>query len=128
MKRNENYFKPNGPYVDSFEYFAIPDVTARVNALVSGDIHVAASIKPQTLRLIEAAGGIDVVKNTSGNYTNMNMRLDMSPGDKAGFIEGVKHLLNRELIMKSVARNVAEIAMTSPSRLGPLLQPRGQAA
>lgn len=114
MKRNEAYFKPNGPHVDSFEYFAIPDVTARVNALVSGDIHVAASIKPQTLRLIEAAGGVDVVKNTAGNYTNLNMRLDMAPGDKAGFIEGVKHLLNRELIMKSVARGVAEIANDQP--------------
>jgi peptide/nickel transport system substrate-binding protein len=114
MKRNEAYFKPGGAHVDSFEYFAIPDVTARVNALVSGDIHVAASIKPQTLRLIESAGGVDVVKNTSGNYTNLNMRLDLSPGDKAGFIEGVKYLLNRELIQKSVARGAAVIANDQP--------------
>ena len=114
MKRNENYFKPGGAHVDSFEYFAIPDPTARVNALISGDIHVAASIKPQSLRLIEAAGGIDAVKNTSGNYTNLNMRLDMAPGDKTGFIEGVKLLLNRELIQKSVARGVAEIANDQP--------------
>lgn len=114
MKRNDNYFKPNAPYVDSFEYFAIPDVTARVNALISGDVHVAASIKPQALRLVEAAGGIDVVRNISGNYTNLNMRLDMAPGDKAAFVEGMKYLLNRELIQKSVVRGLAEIANDQP--------------
>ncbi|MTH78439.1 ABC transporter substrate-binding protein [Paracoccus aestuariivivens] len=114
MKRNENYFKPGGAHVDSFEYFAIPDDTARVNALISGDIHLAASIKPQALRLIEAAGNIDVVQNTAGNYTNFNMRLDMSPGDKAGFAEGMKYLFDRELITKSIARGRAVIANDQP--------------
>jgi peptide/nickel transport system substrate-binding protein len=114
MKRNESYFKSGGAHLDSFEYFAIGDNTARVNALISGDVHLAASIKPQSLRLIESAGNVDVVKNTSGNYTNMNMRLDMAPGDKAGFIEGVKYLFDRELIMKSVARGVAEVANDQP--------------
>ena len=114
MKRNDSYFKPVGPFVDSFEYFAIPDDTARVNALLAGDIHLAASVKPQSLRLIESAGNVDVVRNTAGNYTNLNMRLDMSPGDKAGFAEGVKYLLNRELILKSVARGQAVIANDQP--------------
>ncbi|MDP3342468.1 ABC transporter substrate-binding protein [Frigidibacter sp.] len=114
MVRNENYFKTDAAYLDSFEYFAIPDETARVNALLSGDIHIAASIKPQSMRLIETQSGIDLVKSTSGNYTNLNMRLDMDPGDKAGFIEGVKNLLNREVIQKSVMRGLAEVANDQP--------------
>lgn len=114
MVRNENYFKSGGANLDSFEYFAIPDETARVNALLSGDIHIAASIKPQSMRLIETQTGIDLVKSTSGNYTNLNMRLDMAPGDKADFIEGVKNLLNRELIQKSVMRGLAEVANDQP--------------
>ena len=114
MLRNENYFKSGGAHVDSFEYFAISDDSARVNALLSGDIHLAASIKPQSIRLVESQQGFDLSVTTSGNYTNLNMRLDMSPGDKAGFIEGVKCLLNRELIQKSVARGLAEIANDQP--------------
>ncbi|MBD8890968.1 ABC transporter substrate-binding protein [Roseibium litorale] len=114
MSRNANYFKPGGAHVDSFEYFAISDEVARVNAVLSGDIHLGASVKPQSLRLIEGQSNVDVVKSTSGNYTNLNMRLDMSPGDKAGFIEGVKHLLNRELIEKSVMRGLAEVANDQP--------------
>ena len=114
MLRNENYFKSGGAHLDSFEYFAIPDETARVNALLSGDIHLAGAIKPQSMRLVESQSGVDLVKSTSGNYTNLNMRLDMTPGDKAGFIEGVKCLLNRELIQKSIMRGLAEVANDQP--------------
>jgi len=114
MSRNPNYFKPGGAHLDSFEYFAISDETARVNAVLSGDIHLGASIKPQSMRLIESQTGVDLVKSTAGNYTNMNMRLDMAPGDKAGFIEGVKYLLDRELMRKSVMRGLAEVANDQP--------------
>ncbi|MGF1593762.1 MAG: ABC transporter substrate-binding protein [Kiloniellaceae bacterium] len=114
MLRNENYFKPGGAHLDSFEYFAIPDETARVNALLSGDIHLAGAIKPQSVRLVESQSGVDMVKSTSGNYTNLNMRLDMAPGDKADFVEGVKCLMNRELIQKSIMRGLAEVANDQP--------------
>ncbi|MFN3524471.1 MAG: ABC transporter substrate-binding protein, partial [Paracoccus sp. (in: a-proteobacteria)] len=47
-------------------------------------------------------------------YTNLNVRLDMSPGDKAGFAEGIKYLLNRELIQRSAMRGLAEIGNDQP--------------
>lgn len=114
MSRNPNYFKPGGAHLDSFEYFAISDETARVNAVLSGDIHLGGAIKPQSMRLIEGRTGVDLVKSTAGNYTNLNMRLDMAPGDKAGFIEGVKYLLDREQMQKSVMLGLAEIANDQP--------------
>jgi peptide/nickel transport system substrate-binding protein len=113
-ERNENYFKPQKAPLDSFEYFAISDDTARVNALLSGDIHIAASIKPQSIRLAESRPGIVLSKTTSGNYTNLNARLDMAPGDKADFVEGLKFLLNRQLIQRSALRGLAEIANDQP--------------
>jgi peptide/nickel transport system substrate-binding protein len=114
MSRNENYFKPGGAHVDSFEYFAISDEMARVNAVLSSDIHVGASIKPQSMRLLENASGVDLVKSTAGNYTNLNFRMDMEPGNKFALIEGVKSLFDRELIQKSVMRGLAEIANDQP--------------
>ncbi|KQT61746.1 MULTISPECIES: ABC transporter substrate-binding protein [unclassified Aureimonas] len=112
--KNANYWKETGPYLDSFEFFAIPDDTARVNALLSGDIQFAASINPRSIRLVESQPGVALSKTTSGNYTNLNMRLDMSPGEKAGFIEGMKYLVNREQIQKSVMRGLAEIGNDQP--------------
>ena len=112
--KNPNYFKSGGAHVDSFEFFAISDDNARVNALLSGDIHLAASIKPRSMRLVESQPGFVLSKTTSGNYTDLNIRLDMTPGDKADFITGMKYITNREQIQKSVLRGLAEVANDQP--------------
>jgi peptide/nickel transport system substrate-binding protein len=112
--KNKNYWKEGKPYLDSFEFFAISDDSARVNALLSGDIQLAASINPRSMRLVESQQGVALSKSTSGNYTDLNMRLDMAPGDKAGFVTGMKYLLNREQIQKSALRGLAEVANDQP--------------
>lgn len=114
LVRNPDYFKESGPYLDSFEYFAIPDNNARVNALLSGDIHLAAAVNARSLRMMEGQPGVETMISTSGNYTNLNIRLDLEPGAKAGFIEGMKHLVRREQIQKSVLRGLAEIGNDQP--------------
>lgn len=112
--KNPDYFKPQGPYLDSFEYFAISDDNARVNALLSGDIQLAASIKPRSMKLIETQPGFVLSQTTSGNYTNLNIRLDLEPGSKMDFVQGMKSLVNREAIQKSVMRGLAEVANDQP--------------
>jgi peptide/nickel transport system substrate-binding protein len=112
--RNKNYFKPGGANLDSFEFFAIADDSARVNALLSGDIQLAGSINPRSVRLVETQPSVVLSKTTSGNYTDLNMRLDTAPGDKMDFVTGMKYLLNREQIQKSALRGLAEIANDQP--------------
>ncbi|OWV92686.1 ABC transporter substrate-binding protein [Rhizobium sp. R72] len=112
--KNKNYWKSGQPYLDSFEFFAISDDNARVNALLSGDIHYAASINPRAMKLIDGQSGFTLSKTTSGNYTNLNMRLDMTPGNKKDFIDGMKLLVNREQIVKSALRGLGEVANDQP--------------
>ncbi len=112
--KNKNYFKPGAPYVDSFEFFAISDETARTNALLSGDIQLAANLNPRSMRLVERQHGYSAIKSTSGTYTDLNIRLDTGPGDKQGFIEGMKYLVNREQIQKSVLRGMGVIGNDQP--------------
>ncbi|MCJ8140981.1 ABC transporter substrate-binding protein [Falsirhodobacter halotolerans] len=112
--RNPNYFKEQMPYLDSFEYFAISDNNARVNAVLSGDVHLAASVNPRSMRTIEGQSQVTSSVTTAGNYTNVNIRLDLSPGDKAGMVEGMKYLMNREVIVNSVLRGLGQIANDQP--------------
>lgn len=112
--KNPDYFKAEGPYLDSFEFFAISDNNARVNALLSGDIQLTGSIKARSLRMLEGQSHVSTSINTAGNYTNLNIRLDLDPGAKAGFVEGMKYLVNREAIQKSVLRGLAEIGNDQP--------------
>lgn len=111
--RNAQYWK-SGPNVDSFEFFAISDDNARVNALLSGDIHLAAAINPRSTRLVEGQKGFALSKTTSGNYTDLNIRLDMEPGSRKDFVDGMKHLVNREQIVKSALRGFGEVGNDQP--------------
>ncbi|MHC1551330.1 ABC transporter substrate-binding protein [Phyllobacterium sp. K27] len=112
--RNENYWKNTGPNLDSFEFFAISDESARMNALLSGDIQLAANLNPRSLRVLENNPAAKLFISKLGTYTNLNVRLDLAPGNKAGVAEAFKYLTNREVIQKSVLRGLAEIANDHP--------------
>jgi len=114
MSKNKNYWKSGAPYLDSFEFFAISDDNARVNALLSGDIHLAAAINPRSMRLIEGQSGFVLSKSSANNYTNLNMRIDMAPGNSADFVAGMKYLVNREQILKSALRGLGELGNDQP--------------
>lgn len=111
--RNSNYFK-EGPNVDSFEFFAIQDENARINALLSGDIHLAAAINPRSVRLLDGVNGFALSTSNSGVYTDLNIRMDMAPGNNRDFVEGMKHLINREQIVKSALRGFGVIGNDQP--------------
>ena len=113
--RNENYFKAQKAPLDSFEYFAIvrrerPRQRPALGRRADRRRDQAAVDTPRR----EPCRASSSSKTTVGNYTNLNVRLDMAPGDKAGFVEGMKLLLNRELIQKAALRGFAEIANDQP--------------
>jgi len=50
LRRNPNYFKQNRAHFDSVELLAVPDDTARENALVSNAVDAIERINPRTAR------------------------------------------------------------------------------
>jgi peptide/nickel transport system substrate-binding protein len=113
--RNGNYWKQAaGPYLDEIEFFGIPDVGARVNALLAGDVQLIGNVNPASTKLILANKGFSILETKSGNYTDLVMRLDGAPGNNPDFVVGMKHLLNRELIKRNVFQGYAEIANDQP--------------
>ncbi|WP_062111897.1 ABC transporter substrate-binding protein [Aureimonas sp. AU40] len=112
--RNENYWRPNAPYLDQIEFFGLADEQARVNALMSGDVQLASTINPRSLAVIEGAGAFDVLRTDAGNYTNLIIRLDEGPGQNSDFVMGMKYLTNREQIQKAIFRGYAEVANDQP--------------
>ena len=113
--RNENYWKQNaGPYVDEIEYFGIPDVGARVNALLAGDVHMVGNVNPASAKQILATKGFEIFVTKSGNYTDLVMRGNSAPGNNPDFVLGMKHLMNRDLIKRNVFQGYAEVANDQP--------------
>ncbi|MCP5036830.1 MAG: ABC transporter substrate-binding protein, partial [Rhodobacteraceae bacterium] len=58
--RNENYWR-EGANLDQIQTTAITDPVARVNALLSGDIHMSAAIDPKAIRQVESAPGVHIL-------------------------------------------------------------------
>jgi peptide/nickel transport system substrate-binding protein len=112
--RNEQYWKPGKPYLDQIEFFGIPDETARVNALLSGDIQVAGGISARATRQIKAAEGFEVFETKSGGYTDLVIRQDAEPTKNPDLTMALKYLFDREQMRTAIFRGYAVLGNDQP--------------
>lgn len=114
--RNDNYFKGD-VNLDEIESFAITDAVSRVNALVSGDVHMAGGIDPKAIKQIEAEDGIEMWSIPSGAWTGICCMKDRSPGNNDDFVWALKYLQKRKRIVRSIMKGHALVANDHP--IGP---------
>ena len=116
---NDDYWNSDvsGPYVEQIEAFGITDNVARVNALISGDIHMCANLDPKAIGQVEDAPNAEVFAVASGRYPSITCIVDREPGNNADFVLGLKHLQRRERILKVIQKGQGDVANDQP--IGP---------
>ncbi|WP_370543478.1 ABC transporter substrate-binding protein [Herbaspirillum sp. Sphag1AN] len=112
--RNEEYWKSGKPYLDEIELFGIPDEAARVNALLSGDVHWINELNPRSTTRIKSTAGYSVLETKSGLYSDLVIRQDVVPGNSMDFTLGMKYLMDREQIKAAAFRGYAVVANDQP--------------
>lgn len=112
--RKKDYFKNGQPYVDELEWFAITDASARVNALMSGDVHMILELDPKALKSIEKKPDIQAVSTPAGQYIDIVMMCDRAPTDNNDLRLGMKYLIDRERVVKSIYKGFASIGNDTP--------------
>lgn len=112
--RNEEYFKTGKPYLDEIELFGITDESARVNALLSGDVQFIGGIQGRSAQRVTTAPNLTLFETKAGAFHPLVLSLDRTPGSNPDFVLAVKHLFNREQIRRAVYRNFAVIANDHP--------------
>jgi peptide/nickel transport system substrate-binding protein len=115
--RNENYWKPGRPYLDEIEYVGISDETARVNALLAGELDLIVQVNPRSVDRVNASGKHTVFETKGVSYTNLIMKRDSGPGANPDFVAGMKLLFNREQMLKSIQLGRGVVANDQP--IGP---------
>jgi peptide/nickel transport system substrate-binding protein len=115
--RNENYWKPGRPYLDEIEYVGISDETARVNALLAGELDLIVQVNPRSVDRVNASGKHAVFETKGVSYTNLIMKRDGGPGGNPDFVAGMKLLFNREQMLKSIQLGRGVVANDQP--IGP---------
>ena len=112
--RNANYWKSGKPYLDEIELIGIPDESARVNALLSGDVQLINAVNPRSTKRINASPGYAVQETKSGLYTNLIMRQDVAPTSHPDFVLAMKYLFDRQLIQRALFRGYGALGNDHP--------------
>ncbi len=111
--RNENYWRAPAP-LDAIEIFAITDPLARVNAVVTGDIHMAAEIEPRSIAQVEAAPGVTMISIPTGAWNGICALKNTAPGSNSDFVKGMQYIQDRERIVKRILKGHGSIGNDQP--------------
>src|SRR5262249_15123374 len=82
LKRNPNYHKPGKPYFDEVEFLTISDVTARTNALTTGEVHWISRADLKTLGLLSRNPDVAITEVTGYGHYVFPMDVTAPPFDK----------------------------------------------
>jgi len=112
--RNENYWGSDGPYVDELEFIGIADNTARINALIAGDINVLLQLDQKATRVIKNSGAGYVLNAPSGAFINLAMMMDREPTNNPDFRLAMKYAIDREGIRDNILKGLGSIGNDHP--------------
>ena len=112
--RNDDYWKPGKPYLDEIELIGISDEPARVNALLSGDVHLILAVNPRSTQRIKDKPGFAVLETKSGLYTDLVMRQDKIPASNPDFVLAMKYMMDRTQMRDAIFRGFAVVANDQP--------------
>ena len=101
--RNEDYWAEPA-HLDGMEIFAITDSTARLNAILTGDVHMMINVDPKAIPQIDASDSVELISTPTNQYNGICCMKDQHPGSNDDFVLGMKHLLNRERVVKSILK------------------------
>ena len=113
-KRNPNYFIEGLPYFDEVETLNITDGTARLSALLSGQVDVIENPEINVLRQLEKHSGVRVLEVSGTSHTTLPMHTDVAPFDSNDVRLALKYAVDRELLLKTVLQGHGKLGNDHP--------------
>ena len=102
LKRFKNYWRQGYPHFDEVEQVAITDVSARTNALRTGEVDMIDEPDTKTVHLLAKAPSIQVIQTPSTQQYTMPMRTDTAPYDNNDIRLALKWSIPRTEILNKV--------------------------
>jgi len=113
-KRNPNHWRTDRGLVDSVETLAINDPVARLNALLSGRIHIMSRPDPHIASSIEKNPKLQLFNTSAGGHFCFPMRCDTPPFDNKDVRLALKYAIDRDEIVKRVLLGYGKVANDQP--------------
>jgi peptide/nickel transport system substrate-binding protein len=124
LKRRADYWKPGRGHVDAAEITVIADGSARLNALLSGQVDVINNVDPKTVALIRKNPKFAVVQAPGGWHAIMPMMIDRAPYDNPDIRRALKYAIDRQAVLKTMFSGYGSLGNDHPiPRSDPFFNP-----
>jgi peptide/nickel transport system substrate-binding protein len=114
LTRNPNYHKPGLPHFDEVTFLSLTDVTARTNALTTGEIDWMMRADLKTLNLLKRNPKIKVTETTGYGHYTLPMLVDTPPFNDVNVRTALKYAVDRNDINKKIFLGHAIAGNDSP--------------
>lgn len=102
LKRNPNYHKNNKPYLDEVEFVNVADPTARLNALLTGEVDFIQDLDIRNIGMVERSSDFVVQRIPSLRHFTFDMDTRVAPFDNPDVRLALKYALDRDDIIDKV--------------------------
>lgn len=111
LEANDDYWGGR-PFLDRLIFRVFPDDTARVMALLAGEVHGIADVTPDNINMLkqEKRDDLKVIANVGMNVGYISMNMDKKPFDNLKVRQAIAHSVNKEQIVKDIFKGMADPA------------------
>jgi peptide/nickel transport system substrate-binding protein len=102
--RNPNYWRHGQPYFDQVIVIDFPSDTARVNALLGGQVDAISNIPPAQVAIVNGHSGTKVLESPTAQWTPIIMRVDTPPFNDNRVRKAMRLIANRpQMVAQALA-------------------------
>jgi peptide/nickel transport system substrate-binding protein len=110
LEKNEDYWQDGLPKLDQVIFKSIPENSARLNALISGEIDLADGIAPTDAAQVESTDGIQIFERPSMNVGYLGLTSTREPFDDPKVRQAVNYAVDKQAIVDAFFEGRAEVA------------------
>lgn len=112
LQRNENYWKPDEPYLDEIVYRPIPDPESRIASLIAGDVDVDFAVSLKDIPRLATTPGIRVERIPGGGISMVYLNLRKKPFDDVRVRQALLYGINREQYNRDFLMGLSRVTNT----------------
>ncbi len=108
LVRNEKYFR-GAPLLAGVEVWYMPDVTARLSALVTGEVHIIEGVREQAwVEAVKRMPGVVVDVFGPGETEVLHLNMSKDPISDLRVRQAIAYAISREEVITAIGADVAE--------------------
>lgn len=100
--KNPNYWRQGEPHLDKVTIIDFPDDTARVNALLGGQVDAIDQLPLGQINVVKANPAFKVLESETGSWLPFTMRVDQPPFNDVRVRQAFRLIVDRDQMVQQV--------------------------